>query len=77
MVTHPFIGDLSDKSLDDLTEIIGNLTKQLHFMQRMNKPEMISQLHMALTSYRTEYQRRQAEMWDKKSQTMDKKIDIG
>lgn len=77
MVSHPFIGDLSEKSLDDLSEIISNLTKQLHFMQRMNKPEMISQLYMALTSYRSEYQHRQQEMWDKKSQTMDNKIDIG
>ena len=77
MISHPFIGDLGGKSMDELTEIISNLTKQLSFMQRMNRPEMISQLHMALASYRGEYQRRQAELWDKKSQTMDKKIDIG
>ena len=77
MVSHPFIGDLSGKSMDEIGEIISNLTKQLHFMQRMNKPEMISQLYMALASYRSEYQRRQQELWDKKSQTMDKKIDIG
>ena len=76
MIAHPFIKDLSKKSTDELLEIISKLTKQQQFMFKMGKAEMVNQINMALSSYRTEYQKRQTELWDKKSQNMDKKIDI-
>lgn len=77
MVQHPFIGDLASKSSDDLMDTINRLNKQMQYMFRINRPEMVSQIQMALVSYRTEYQRRQQEMWDKKAQNLDKNIDIG
>ena len=46
-------------------------------MSRMNKPEMVGQIQMALVSYRAEYLRRQQELWDKKPEGLDKKINIG
>lgn len=76
MIAHPFINDLSKKSMDELLETISKLTKQQQFMFKMGKAEMVNQINMALSSYRTEYQKRQAELWDKKSQNMSKKIDI-
>lgn len=76
MIAHPFIKDLSSKTMDELLETISKLSKQQQFMFKMGKAEMVNQINMALSSYRAEYQKRQAELWDKKSQNMDKKIDI-
>jgi hypothetical protein len=77
MMTHPFIGDLASKSSDELMETINKLNKQMQFMFKTGKPEMVNQIQMVLASYRTEYYKRQQEMWDKKSQNLDKNIDIG
>jgi hypothetical protein len=77
MIPHPFINDLSGLTLEELGEKISNLNKQLSFMSRMNKPEMVGQIQMALVSYRAEYLRRQQELWDKKPEGLDKKINIG
>lgn len=76
-MTHPFIGDLASKSSDELMETINKLNKQMQFMFKTGKPEMVNQIQMVLASYRTEYYKRQQEMWDKKSQNLDKNIDIG
>lgn len=76
MVTHPFISDLSNKTMEELLETISKLHKQQQFMFRLGKSEMVNQINMAISSYRLEYQKRQQELWDKKSQGLDKKIDI-
>jgi hypothetical protein len=77
MINHPFIGDLSSKTLDELTETISKLNKQLQYMYRIGKTDMVSQISMAINSYKSEYAKRQQEMWDKKTpHNMDKKIDI-
>ena len=77
MINHPFISDLSSKTLDELTETISKLNKQLQYMYRIGKTDMVSQISMAINSYKSEYAKRQQEMWDKKTpHNMDKKIDI-
>ncbi len=77
MQPHPFIGDLSSKTLDEITDTISKLNKQLQYMYRIGKSDMVAQISMAINSYRQEYSKRQQEMWDKKnSHNMDKKIDI-
>lgn len=76
MVNHPFIQDLSDKTMEELLESISKLTKQQQFMFRMGKADVVNQINMIINSYRSEYQKRQKELWDKKSQGLDKKIDI-
>ena len=73
---HPFIGSLKDKTMEDLTEIISKLTKQLTYVMRMGRHDVANQIQMALSTYRGEMQRRQMEMWDKKRGDLDKKIDI-
>lgn len=76
MVNHPFIQDLSDKTMEELLESISKLTKQQQFMFKMGKADVVNQINMIINSYRSEYQKRQKELWDKKSQGLDKKIDI-
>jgi hypothetical protein len=77
MMNHPFVSDLSSKTLDELTDTISKLNKQLQYMYRIGKTDMVSQISMAINSYKSEYAKRQQEMWDKKTpHNMDKKIDI-
>lgn len=77
MINHPFIGNLSQKSTDELLETISKLNKQLQYMYRIGKADMVNQINMAIASYKNEYSKRQQEMWDKKNNhNMDKKIDI-
>lgn len=76
MVNHPFVQDLSNKTMEELLESISKLQKQQQFMFKMGKADLVNQINMIINSYRTEYQKRQKELWDKKSQGLDKKIDI-
>lgn len=77
MVTHPFITDLSGKTVDELLDTINNLNKQLQFVYRMGKQDMVNQISMAIASYKDEYSKRQQAMWDAKNKgNLDKKIDI-
>lgn len=74
---HPFVTNLSAKSMDELAEGITDLNKKLQFMFRLGKHNMVSQIGMAINAYKSEYAKRQQELWDKKSGgTMDDKIDI-
>jgi len=66
-MTHPFIHDLSDKSLEDLQETISGLNKKLTFAYRMGNQSLIQQLHMALDSYRVEYSRKMDELMKKQT----------
>lgn len=70
------IGDLSGKTLDELQTAIDSLNKKLSFVSRSNNFGMINQIMMALHSYRSEYAKRQDEMWNKKSDKLVGKIDI-
>jgi len=70
------IGDLSNKSLDELQETMSNLNGKIVFASRMHNQQMMNQLIMSLNSYRAEYQRRQEELWNKISEQLKGKIDI-
>lgn len=75
-INHPMIGDLSNKTLEELQTSIDNLNKKMSFVSRSNNFGMINQLMMTLNSYRSEYARRQEELWNKKSDKLVGKIDI-
>ena len=64
---HPFINNLSDKSMEDLSNTISDLTKKLTFAYRMQNGEMVNQLQMVLESYRTEYNKQMDEMFKKQN----------
>lgn len=71
---HPFISDLSNKSLEDLQTAITGLMGKLNFAYRMQNGPLIQQLHMALESYRSEYNKKMDELV--KKQNINTKINI-
>lgn len=71
---HPFISDLSDKSLEDLQKTISTLMSKLNFAYRMGNGPLIHQLNMALDSYKAEYSKKMDEMIEK--QNIKNKIHI-
>lgn len=71
---HPFINDLSDKSLEQLQETMNGLTSKLTFAYRTQNGPLIHQLNMAIESYRTEYNKKMDEIM--KKQNNQNKINI-
>lgn len=71
---HPFINDLSDKSLEELQNTIGDLMGKLNFAHRTGNGALIQQLNMAIASYRKEYNKKMDELISK--QQMGNKINI-
>lgn len=71
---HPFIGDLSEKTIDELQETINKLTKNLMFMYRTQNSPMIGQLQMVIESYKAEYNKRIDEIY--KKQNLGDKIKV-
>jgi len=55
---HPFINDLSDKSIDQLQETITSLYTKLTFAQRTGNGPLINQISMVIESYKKEYQKK-------------------
>jgi BMFP domain-containing protein YqiC len=74
--THPFIGDLSNLSLEELAEKINDLHKKLAFAIRTGRYDMSNQIQMVMASYRTELDRQQRELFDATESTIKGKIDI-
>jgi len=64
---HPFINDLDDKSIDDLQTAISSLTTKLNFAYRTGNGPLISQINMALESYRKAYQKKMDELIKKQN----------
>ena len=71
---HPFITNLSDKSIDDLQNTINDLSNKLNYVSRMQNGPMMQQMNMALDSYKTEYNKRIDELY--KKQNLQSKINI-
>ncbi len=55
---HPFINDLSDKTIEELQEAIGDLTQKITFAHRIQNQPMINQLDMIMNSYKTEQKKK-------------------
>lgn len=55
---HPFINDLSDKSIEELQEAISDLTNKITFAHRIQNQPMINQLDMILNSYKSEQKKK-------------------
>ena len=51
---HPFINDLSDKSLEDLQEALSGLTTKIMFAQNTGNQPLVNQLRMVINSYQAE-----------------------
>ena len=59
---HPFINDLSDKSLEEIQQTITALMGKLSFAYRSGNAPLAHQLQMALESYKTEYAKKMDSM---------------
>lgn len=55
---HPFINDISDKSLEELQTTISNLMNKLTFAYKMGNGPMIHQLQLAISTYKEEYSKK-------------------
>ena len=55
---HPFISDLSDKSIEDLQEAIAILHAKITFAHRTQNGPMINQLDMIMNSYKDEQKKK-------------------
>ena len=64
---HPFINDLSEKSLEDLQTTISELTKKYTFAARTGNGALMHQLNMAMDSYRIEYNKKMDELIKKQN----------
>lgn len=64
---HPFINNLSDKTLEQLQDTISNLNQKLTFAYRSQNAPLIQQLNMVLESYRNEYQKKINDMIKKQN----------
>ena len=64
---HPFINNLSDKSLEDLQTSITDLMKKLNFAYSMQNGPMIHQISMVLESYKAEHSKKMDEIMKKQN----------
>lgn len=71
---HPFIHNLDEKSLDELQNQLSELTKKLNFAYRIGNLPLISQLQMAIESYKSAYNKKMDELI--KKQNLAVKINI-
>ena len=71
---HPFIADLSDKSLEELQATISTLMGKLTFAYRTGNTSLIHQLQMAIDTYKSEYSKKRDELMGK--QKIKTKVNI-
>lgn len=62
---HPFINNISDKSLEDLQKTVSDLTTKLNFAYRTGNGPLINQINMALESYKNAYSKKMDELMNK------------
>lgn len=71
---HPFINNLSEKSLEDLQKTISELTSKLTFAYRTGNGPLVHQLNMVMESYKAEYAKKIDELV--KKQNIQSRIQI-
>ena len=74
LMEHPFVNNLKDKTLEELQETMSSLTGKLTYAYRTGNGALISQLTMALESYRSQHSKKMDEIFDK--QKLNKTINI-
>lgn len=64
---HPLIGDISNKSLEELGAKVGELQKKLSIAQRTGNGHLTNQIRMALETYYNAYQIRLQDSYKKEN----------
>lgn len=72
---HPFVGDLSNLSMEELTEKINSLNNKLAFTSRSMNFSMANQIRMVLECYRAELNKQHQKLLEDES-AITGKIDI-
>ena len=67
IMEHPFMPDISNKTVDELQASMNDLTSKLTFAHRMGQSFMINQIQMVLEGYKTEYAKRMDELYKKQN----------
>ncbi len=71
---HPFINDISSKTLEEIQETVTSLTNKLTFAHRTGNGPLIHQLQMVIESYRAEASKKLDEVL--KKQNIQSKVNI-
>ena len=72
MMPHPFMPDLSSKSLDDIVKGMNDIYVK---MRNIRNPSMLGQMRMVLQGYQDEYAKRMKEETDQKSKSKKTKTE--
>lgn len=72
---HPFMPDISNKTIDELQSSIQDLTGKLTFAHRSGKEFLVNQISMVLEGYNKEYAKRMDELYKKQNIQNNIKID--
>jgi len=64
---HPFMPDISEKSIDELQKSIQDLTSKLTFAHRNGQQFMINQINMVLEGYNIEYAKIMDDLYKKQN----------
>ena len=62
---HPFVEDLSQKTLEELQNIISSLNNKLSVAYRMGNQSLINQMNMVIESYKDEYNNKMNDLINK------------
>jgi hypothetical protein len=62
---HPFINNISDKSLEELQNTVSDLNGKLSFAYRTGNQPLMHQLQMAIESYRNQMNKKMDEIFAK------------
>jgi len=64
---HPFMPDISGKSLEELQTSIADLSSKLSFAHRMGQSFMVNQIQMVLEGYKAEVAKKMDELYKKQN----------
>jgi iron-sulfur cluster repair protein YtfE (RIC family) len=64
---HPFINNLSDKSLEELQTALSDLNTKLTFAHRTGNGPLIHQIQMVIESYHKESRKKMDELFSKQN----------
>jgi len=64
---HPFISDLSNKSLEECQETLSSLTTKINFAYNTGNQPLVHQLQMAIASYKSETNKRLNALFDREN----------
>lgn len=65
MMEHPFMPDLSDKSLEELQDGMAEINNKLTFAYRTQNTALINQLTMFMEGYKKEFSKKMDEVFNK------------